>query len=134
MARFKYIYSNISPRSLSGREVEYSNVDYEDPKTYSFISRYKNIYRIIDENNGCDFHSNYFNFYIPTSDDDQFVKYTGDGKCRLDSLAMKYYGSSLWWWVIASANSIIDPLDIEAGTILRIPPIESIYSKGSVFY
>ena len=133
MARFRYTYSNISPSGLANSEVEYENAEYEDPKVYTFTSRYKDTYRIIDSNNGCDYHSNQFNFYIPTTSTDVFVEYKGDGRDELDVLAEKYYGSSLWWWVIASASSIIDPLNIQKGTTLRIPSLDSLYSSESIF-
>lgn len=45
---------------------------------------------------------------------------------RLDQLQLKYYGDlghpSLWRW-LAMYNSIVDPLHIEPGTLLQIPPL-----------
>lgn len=39
---------------------------------------------------------------------------------RLENVAYKYYGSVDYWWVLADINNIANPLEIEAGTSLRI--------------
>jgi hypothetical protein len=41
---------------------------------------------------------------------------------RLDQVAWAKYGSSSWWKLIAAFNNIDDPLNVQAGTILRLPP------------
>lgn len=52
---------------------------------------------------------------------------------RLDILAQKYYNNPLLWWVIAQANDIYDPIQgVPAGTKLRIPSMEVLYSEGGV--
>jgi hypothetical protein len=40
---------------------------------------------------------------------------------RLDLIAYKYYTNVEYWWIIAAANSILDPFNLVIGTILRIP-------------
>lgn len=54
---------------------------------------------------------------------------------RLDQLAQEYYSDARYWWVIATANSITDPLtDMEPGQVLVIPARESVIeaiTKGS---
>jgi nucleoid-associated protein YgaU len=41
---------------------------------------------------------------------------------RLDLIAHKFYGNPLYWWIIAHANDVIDPIgDITTGQFLRIP-------------
>ena len=41
---------------------------------------------------------------------------------RCDSLAKKYYGSEIYWWVIALANNISDgKLSVNADKQIRIP-------------
>jgi len=57
---------------------------------------------------------------IPLRDDDTYiVTQTGD---RLDTISYKYYGTSSYWWIVASANNIHDAtFGLEDGTILRIP-------------
>lgn len=40
---------------------------------------------------------------------------------RLDTVAHTVYGDSGYWWIIASATGIGWPLQVPAGTLLRIP-------------
>lgn len=40
---------------------------------------------------------------------------------RIDHLAGQYYGSSSYWWVIASASGIGWVLQCPPGTVIRIP-------------
>ena len=62
---------------------------------------------------------------IPASLDDIYVISTlGD---RFDILASHYYGSSDYWWIIASNNPTVDrsALNITPGVQIRIPlPLE----------
>ena len=44
----------------------------------------------------------------------------------LDTLALKYYGSPIYWWIIADINNILDINDIPVGTELRIPQIANV--------
>jgi hypothetical protein len=41
---------------------------------------------------------------------------------RLDQVAWAKYGSAAWWRLIAAFNNIDDPLNVPAGTTLRLPP------------
>ncbi len=41
---------------------------------------------------------------------------------RLDQVAWGKYGNSSWWKLIAAFNNVDDPLNITAGTTLRLPP------------
>lgn len=65
--------------------------------------------------------------YKPTEDDLRYLVKQGD---RLDTIAWRQYGvfvedASKYWWVIADANNIINPLDITEyiGTEIVIPNI-----------
>jgi len=41
---------------------------------------------------------------------------------RLDNLANKYLGNSQFWWKIMDINpEIVDPFNMEPGTLIRIP-------------
>ncbi len=40
---------------------------------------------------------------------------------RLDELAQQYYGDPSLWRLVASLNGIADPMQIPAGTVLRLP-------------
>ena len=55
------------------------------------------------------------------SGDLQYQTYVlADGE-RLDVIAQRYYGDSSYWWVIAACSGIGWPLQLPAGTLLRIP-------------
>lgn len=57
----------------------------------------------------------------PESQDDYYLISTmGD---RFDILAQEYYGSSVYWYIIAAANPNLkrDTLTIEPGVQIRIP-------------
>lgn len=42
----------------------------------------------------------------------------------LNKIADHYYDDSTFWRVIADANAILNPLTIQPGTVLELPPIE----------
>ena len=55
---------------------------------------------------------------IPVKDTDiHIIIQHGD---RLDNLAMEFYGSPGFWWVIAQANGL-NSINVEPGTQLRVP-------------
>lgn len=64
---------------------------------------------------------------IPTSSDDVYhvVTQTQDG--RLDILAQMYYNDASLWWMIATANDMVDPFILPAGVTVRIPSMNSYY-------
>jgi nucleoid-associated protein YgaU len=66
---------------------------------------------------------------IPKSRKDQFHRVTDDDVTRIDLLAWKYYGDCALWWVIAEANDIINPLELETGRVLRIPAFETVQMR-----
>jgi hypothetical protein len=45
---------------------------------------------------------------------------------RIDLLAYKYFGRVELWWIICDYNDIFFPLDIEPGTVLRLPSVEQV--------
>lgn len=48
---------------------------------------------------------------------------------RLDALAYKYYGNYQLWWVLATANDILDPFtELTVGDTIRIPYLPYIFS------
>lgn len=51
--------------------------------------------------------------------DDRF--YTSIDGDRLDILANRFLGRSDLWWIICDYNDIFFPLELEPGTVLRIP-------------
>ena len=48
---------------------------------------------------------------------------------HLDMLAYHYFGRSDLWWIICDYNDIFYPLDIEPGSVLRIPSREHVYMR-----
>lgn len=61
---------------------------------------------------------------IPATPAGFFHTYTADE--RLDLLAFTFYGNPEKFWLIADANSEMDPEDLlDAGRQLRIPPDRS---------
>lgn len=70
---------------------------------------------------------------IPVKSSDIYHSVKSNEVNRLDLLAHVYYKNPLLWWVIAQANNIYDPYaDIEPGTILRIPDIETLYGNNGI--
>lgn len=62
----------------------------------------------------------------------QLFKVTGLFINRLDLIADKFYGDASLWWYIAKQNDIIDFEVVPAGTVLRIPPYDSLMTEGRV--
>ena len=82
--------------------------------------RYQNIQIAKSSVSGSQYYLNNIYPDIPLSNEDNYIITTvGD---RLDLLAFDFYGDTIFWWVIASANALPgDSLYIEPGTQLRIP-------------
>ena len=121
----------IKPEYIDTEKTKYTSLSYIDPANYNYVSRYSNVNRIYDKNNIA-YHETGNTLSIPESADDKYYKVDNISVNRLDIIAYKFYGYSIYWWIIAVANEIIDPFNIELDTILRIPPLSSIYTKGSV--
>ena len=106
------------------------NLVVTDPILFDYESRYKTYYRIIDlDNNSAIFESpNDFNL-SNTVNKYHVVEPVEEG--RLDMISQIYYDDPQYFWVIAMANNIIDPLTVISGSILKIPSLDSLYFKGS---
>jgi len=59
----------------------------------------------------------------PESDDVFHIVQAGD---RIDLLAYRHLGDPTLWWIICDYNDIFFPLDLEVGTVLRVPSIEHV--------
>lgn len=46
---------------------------------------------------------------------------------QIDLLAYRYLGDPTLWWLICDYNDIFFPLDIDLGSVLRIPSVEHIH-------
>ncbi|MDR1514927.1 MAG: hypothetical protein LBS45_04465 [Synergistaceae bacterium] len=66
---------------------------------------------------------------IPKSSKDQFHRVTDDDVKRIDLLAWRYYSDCALWWVIAEANGISNPLELEVSRVLRIPALETVQMR-----
>ena len=121
--------SNINTILINNRSQ--LSMQYLKPHNYLHISRYSNIPLIVDKRYNEKYHESVFNYKIVESNGDKYITLEKD--TRLDVLANKYYADHSLWWVIAMANNIMDGLEpVKLGTVLRIPPILSIYSSGSI--
>jgi hypothetical protein len=57
---------------------------------------------------------------IPEQPDD--LQYQRTAIDRLDTLAQRFYGNPVLWWVIAVANNMdLIEVELSVGTVLRIP-------------
>ena len=45
---------------------------------------------------------------------------------RLDLLAHRYLGRADLWWIICDYNDIFFPMELEPGSVLRIPSVEHV--------
>ena len=82
------------------------------------MNRYKSIRNLKLE--GISYKSNPIYPSIPVSEDDFYIlSSVGD---RYDSLALRFYGDSKLWWIIASANNMTKAsLVLSPGQQIRIP-------------
>ncbi|MHB9038478.1 MAG: LysM peptidoglycan-binding domain-containing protein [Armatimonadota bacterium] len=61
---------------------------------------------------------------ISAQPDDHFhTAVEGD---RVDLIAHRYLGRAELWWIICDYNDIFFPLEIAAGTVLRLPSVEQV--------
>ena len=56
--------------------------------------------------------------YMGSELDELYVVKNND---NLFSIARDKYQNSRWWWLIADANNLINPLELQIGQILLIP-------------
>ncbi len=64
----------------------------------------------------------------PQPDDVFHTVVDGD---RIDLIAYRYLGRADLWWVICDYNDIFFPLELEAGTVLRVPSAEQVMMNMS---
>jgi len=126
-----FYYDNIGSIIAFRRKI-YPELEYYTPRKYDSLSRYDSTERLLDNLNGVYYHKTYEPVEIPLSDGDTFVTVDVQTENRLDIIANNIYGYAPYWWIIAFANNVIDPFNVPLGTVLRCPPLMSIYGKGSV--
>jgi hypothetical protein len=65
---------------------------------------------------------------IPESSEDSLHRISSGEEGRWDLISYKYYRTVMYWWVICSANSIKNPLQVlPVDTIIRIPSMKTLY-------
>lgn len=124
--------TDVSPAYLAQEREKFTGIEYQGKVTYKNASRYKNLRTIQNEADGKIFHESWFQKVIDHSPEDTYHTVTINEKNRLDIIANYYYGTPRYWWVVAIANYILDPFDVEVGSVLRIPPLIALYNKGGV--
>lgn len=122
---------DVSPSYLENAREHFTSIEYLPKVLYKNASRYKNL-RTIQDVDGKIYHETWFQKVVDHSAEDQFFVVSSNEQNRLDVVALKFYNTPRYWWVIAIANYIIDPFDVPIGTRLRIPPLVALYNKGGV--
>lgn len=109
-------------------------MQYANPRGYGgSISRYSTLRQIIDIDTNARVET--FNQVgVEKSNQDVYHTVLTEEENRLDLIAYRYYHDGSMGWAIALANEIVDPFVIKIGTVLRIPPIQSLYVRGGVLY
>lgn len=104
---------------------------YSKPRDYVHSSRYCKYRQIIDD---CVYTETFNATEIPSSEQDKFHTVLPEQANRIDKIALEYYNDASMSWAILLANNIIDPFVIVPGTILRIPPLISLYQLRGALY
>lgn len=94
-------------------------------------SRYRGLKRMVNEDN-MSYMESPEKIIIKESTKDIFYSVEKGYENRLDLISYKFYNTPFLWWAIATMNHIDNPMVIEAGIVLRIPAISSIYGSGGV--
>lgn len=95
-------------------------------RTYDYFSRYSELdtyYNNLDK-------KRFYETFNPLSKSiDSYVKHTVLINESLDTIALKYYGNPLYWWIIADINDIVDPFKLKVGTDLIVPYLNQVKFK-----
>lgn len=89
------------------------------------LSRYRRAKVYINED-GMNYLESEERKIIPESVNDKLYTVEPDCEDRLDLVSYKFYGTPNLWWAIARLNNIKNPMRLEVGIILRIPPLEKV--------
>lgn len=115
---------------LSDRRI-YNQLEYWDPVSYKFVSRYSTTRTV--EKDGERVHESVYELDIAESNGDKYYTVTAATENRLDLISSIFYSFPIYWWIIAAANDIIDSFTVSRGTVLRIPPISTLYVNKGLF-
>lgn len=100
-------------------------------KNESSLSRYR-FFDILQDDDKVEFLESWRDIEIPTNEDDNFHEVLTRDENRIDLIAYQYYQNTSLWWVIAITNELKNPFDLDIGTILRVPSINSLYGFRGV--
>ena len=104
----------------------------KEPDEYvSRDSRYRRL-KVLEGKDRVEIFQTWKRLDIPVSNEDNYHEVQKKEEYRLDLIAKSYYRNDKLWWIIAIANNINNPLDIEVGQILRIPSISTLYGYEGV--
>lgn len=124
---------SVSPITLVDIRRKFYFVQYYSPAIYDSLSRYEEIRRVKIEDDNTLIHETMYDFKIPEYQDTYYTVSAGEVG-RLDTVSLINYDTSTYWWVIAMANDIIDPInEVTEGTVLRIPSIMALYQADGMF-
>lgn len=103
---------------------------YRKPRQFNDVSRYTTNRQIVDKET-TDTYLESMNKIKLFDDGHSIYHMVEKGESgRLDIISNHYYGTPTFYWAIAYANNIIDPLVVVEGTLLRIPSYESLFITG----
>lgn len=128
-----YTYQTNPYGSLQTYRKIYKEQELYPAKSYTTLSRYQNVKRLFDSVNDVYYQVTPNLTSIPETKGDTYVTVDKSSEGRLDVIANMIYGYSPYWWIIAIANNIVDPFNVTIGTVLRCPPLASLYGLDSIF-
>ena len=106
-----------------------SRFDLSNDKYANKLSRYNYLKRVTNADGECYIETPNKVSFRETNQDPLYQVLEGRQN-RLDLISYDFYGTPLLWWVIAMVNNISNPFDVEAGIVLRIPSIQTVYNSG----
>lgn len=132
MIGYRMVSVPVSPVSVAQITNIYKFLEYDNPRTYVGLSRYRIYRQIIAPYTHVRYLESYNQTEIIETEADRYITVNIKNENRLDMIAFEAYKSSTYWWVVALANNIIDPFNVPVGTVLRIPPMSSLYTSRGV--
>lgn len=104
---------------------------YSKPRVFEHTSRYIPYRTIVNTAKNLNYFESPNQYKYTTNIDTVYHIVEANQEGRLDIISNIYYGTPYYFWAIAGANNIIDPLTIVAGTVLLIPSLDSLYNNGA---
>lgn len=98
-------------------------------KVYDYVSRYDGWYYYFDEKNNKYYYG--LTAFLNNNNASGYAVYQVKPGDSYDSIALSHYGCALFYWIICDYNRIFDCFEPpEPGTILKLPPLNSIQYNG----